>query len=113
MVQGSIEFIKDPNMTPTDDLLKDMESYLSEIDPSTNYFTNNIIRTNDMKDRVKVGDLYSNFKQWLFENGITIPVKKTDFIKTMDKIIGEQKKINGYYYYTNIKIIDNGESDEE
>lgn len=113
MVQGAVEFIKDPNMTPTDDLLKDMESYLSEIDPSTNYFTNNIIRTNDMKDRVKVGDLYSNFKQWLFENGITIPVKKTDFIKTMDKTIGEQKKINGYYYYTNIKIIDDDISDEE
>jgi P4 family phage/plasmid primase-like protien len=112
MVRGSIEFYKNTDMTPPKCVQDDIENYMDELDPTTNFINNKLIKTTNKKDRIMKGDLYSLFTEWSLKNGNTTPYTKKIFYSCVEKILGEPSKSMGNYYYPNIKIIDD-ESDSE
>ena len=114
MVQGAIEFNKNTDMTPPQCIADDISDFIDEIDPTNKFIGSKLTITENKKDKIKRGDLYELFKKWCLDNGNTIPFKKTDFFKAVDRIIGASTKYNGDFYYFNIKVIvDANEEDDE
>ena len=111
MVLGAIEFIKDSDMTLPKELNEDFNNYLKEINPAKSFMEDKFLISKDEKDRILRGTMYEIYKKWAVDNGLTIFIKKSDFYKTIDKELGESKKITGNYYYT--KIIEIKDQTEE
>ena len=100
-------------MTPPKCILDDISNYIDEIDPTTKFINSKLLRTTDAKDKIMRGEIYELFKDWSLSNGNTTPFTKILFYKSIDKSLGESKKLNGNFYYTNVKVVNNYDDDDD
>jgi P4 family phage/plasmid primase-like protien len=75
------------------------QQYKKENDFMTDYFINNIIITNERKDKVRVGELFEHFKGWCKDNSYTKKMPtRPELVKNIANQLGIKDEVKLYLY---------------
>ena len=94
------------------------KQFKSSQNPVEEYCNNKIVKSDDNNDVLKAKELYDIFNNFAVEEGLTIKMKKKDFMKQFEKVLKvkfiiKQTKINGKKYRNFIRGYKFEEDDEE
>lgn len=112
LVEGAYSFLNENiKLDPPEEIKKDIESYINEIDLISQFYNDKLEKTENNKDRIKKNIIYDNFKSFCENAGVPYKPKK-EFYAEFEKI-QKPVKINGYYYYDNLIFKEDEEFQDE